>query len=269
MFPVLLVQALSWLVVLADPEVTPQDGAATGVKEPAEAAAPKFASAEALLEALERAAEPMQTLTARIQYTNEDPLLGDRTVRTGMLYFRKEPTTGARQFAVKFETLQSGDTKEQVSKDYIFDGIWLVERLPKEKQFFKRQTVKTGEQIDPLSIDGPFPLPIGQKKADILRRFEATLGEPESSGIRKGFIHLHLKARDQTERESIEEVDLWYDPVSLLPGKVIVRERSGDVNVAELVQAIANGSVIDEATFDTTTPSRDEGWYVEVAPLKE
>jgi len=230
-----------------------------------------YESVDALLDALEKAAEPVHDLSAKIRYTTEDTLLGDTTTRTGALHFRRAPATGARQFAVRFVSLQSGDTVEKVSKDYIFDGIYLVERLNDEKQFFKRQTVRTGEQIDPLSIDGPFPLPLGQKKADILKRFEAAMLEPDAEGVRKGFLHIRLTARDRSAEENLDTVDLWYDPVTLMPSKVIVKEKaeSGDVNTAELADVTVNGPAADDSLYDTKEPAREEGWFVEIAPLKD
>ena len=232
---------------------------------------PAYESVDALLDALEKAAEPVQNLSAKIRYTTEDTLLGDTTTRTGELHFRRAPATGARQFAVSFVSLQSGDTVEKVSKDYIFDGIYLVERLNDEKQFFKRQTVRTGEQIDPLSIDGPFPLPLGQKKADILKRFEAEMLEPDAEGARKGFLHIRLTARNRGQEENLDTVDLWYDPATLMPRKVIVKEKaeSGDINTAELAEVTVNGPAADDALYDTKEPAREEGWFVEIAPLKD
>ena len=75
-----------------------------------------------------------------------------------------------------FDTLIVADRRESIGQHYAFDGQWVVEKTPADKQFTKRQVVPPGEDFDPLRIgEGPFPVPVGQRKADILDRFDAEI----------------------------------------------------------------------------------------------
>ena len=55
----------------------------------------------------------------------------------------------------------------------MFDGQWLIEKRPDKKQFVAREIAAPGEDFDPLSIkEGIMPIPIGQRAADVLERFD-------------------------------------------------------------------------------------------------
>ena len=170
----------------------PPAPAAPVAAQPAAAQPGEFASADDLLKAMERADENLTSLTADIRYDRTFELQGDRQVRTGKLYFVSGGKPGAegapateRRFAVAFKDLLVGDTFREEPKSYTFDGQWLVEKYPKENPplFIKRQVVPPGQKFDPLRIgEGPFPLPIGQKAADIRQRFDVQL-LPAAAGL--------------------------------------------------------------------------------------
>jgi len=66
--------------------------------------------------------------------------------------------------------------------------------------FQKRQVVAPGESFDPLSIDGPFPLPLGQKRETVLARFDVKLIEDDGEGMEEQFIQQRLfKPFDSTK----------------------------------------------------------------------
>ena len=195
----------------------------------------KIDSADALLDALETADADLRTLTATIRYTRMFALAGDMQVRTGDLAFatddRDMDGDTERMFSIRFNQLIVGDRVENETKDYIFDGSWLVERLPEEKLFAKRQVAAPGSDVDPLRIgEGPLPIPIGQKKSDILERFEAELVETddglESASLKEfvnagpGTYQLRLVPRPESaDAVDFTEVRLWYKRDSLLPGE--------------------------------------------------
>lgn len=226
---------------------------------------------DALLEALERADEDLRDFTASIKYVKEDVLIGDTQERRGKIYFYVKPETEdskkIRQFAVHFESLMLGERKTEEIKDFIFDGRYLVERLPDQHQFFKREVVRAGEEFDPLSIDGPFPLPIGQKKSELLKRFEAKLLTADVEGRLAGFYHMLLTVRDQSDNDELEKIDLWYDPANLLPAKAIIIEKTGDINTVELAKIELNAGLVADL-FSTETPDPAEGWKIEISRLE-
>lgn len=249
-----------------------------------------FADAGQLLDALELADEGLATLTAMIRYDRTFELAGDFQARQGDLLFRIMPgAEGKRikQFELRFTTLITGQRVETDKPQVIvFDGEWLAEVSPAEKVFNRRQVVAPGETFDPLRVgEGPLPIPIGQKKADILARYNAELLPAEdglsSDGLepdeakrldtaRKnaaGSYQLKLVPRGDAD-EDFREIRLWYrradakDQSSrLLPRMARAVNRAGDVSLVTLANVKVNGEVPANA-FDTRLPSSqgDPSW---------
>lgn len=262
----------------------------------------EFKSADDLLAALEAADAGLRTLTAKIVYIRTEVFEGDRQVRTGRLSFRSDPQEGRpplRRFAAEFDKLYLGSRLEEEPKLYIFDGVWMAEKLPNEKLCNRQQVVPPGEQFDPLRIgEGPLPIPIGQKKADILSRFEAELVAPDS-GIMpakpeelseeerqdlerlvkfaraKGTVQVRLVPREGADtRVEFREVRLWYRPDAtgrLMPHMARTVKAAeggdGDVSIVQLLDVKTNEQApIDPAVFNTEIPP---GWDGRSEPWRE
>lgn len=252
-----------------------------------------YTTADQLLTDLETADSDLRALQANIRYTRDFAIAGDTQVRTGMLWF--EDVTGRaaangprkRRFGIRFDNLQFSDRVENKQQMYNFDGEWLVERFPDEKRMVKRQVVRPGENFDPLKIgEGPLPIPIGQRKADILARYDATLLSPEDgfdempaarmqelTKMAEDCVQLMLTPR--LESDDFKEIRLWYraqpgpdgKPGRLLPRIAKTVNRADDISVVQLINVKTNGDVkIDPSVFDTTTPA--QGWDVIVQPYR-
>lgn len=148
--------------------------------EPSEPPA-EIKTADDLLLALQFADRGLKTLQSDVVFDKLNDALGDRQIRRGRLWFQTEGSTDAakaprRKFAVHFTSLQLDDKLTNQDQHLVFDGEWFIEKNPGQKQFKKRQVVPSGQTIDPLKIgEGPFPIPIGQKRAEILKRYSAEL----------------------------------------------------------------------------------------------
>lgn len=246
-------------------------------------------TAEGLLDALATADKDVRTLSADIIWSKAFDLGGDRHVRKGKLYFADErgasvkaggapgegvgAPAGVRKFAVHFDQLYVGQRLEDEPKQYVFDGKYLVEKLPRQKKVARYQIVREGDGNDPLRIgEGPMPLPVGQKKADVLARFTAELrssedgvegeDEAETQRLRKfveGCYQLKLTPKAGVGDESrFTEIRLWYrkgEGTALLPRMSRTVDRAGDVDVVRLANVAVNPSLGE--TFDATTPA---GW---------
>jgi hypothetical protein len=249
-----------------------------------------FDSAGALLDALEDAGERIKSLQAGVHHRKFFAIQSDEQERRGTLYFKavspSDPLSAAdgappkRCFAVTFDQLRVGDRLERMEQRFIFDGQWLVEKIPGEKQFTKRQVVPPGETVDPLKIgEGPFPVPIGQKKAAILDRFRAELA-PAREGLddenlaafaeARGLVQLVLTPREGTsEADDFELVRIWYEPDGrMLPRIAKTVAPVGDESLVVLINPVAN-EPIPRGIFSTATPPRDEGWRVHVSEYRQ
>lgn len=252
---------------------------------PAKAPTPQgqFATAEALLDALETADIDLRRLSAEIMYDRTFALAGDRQIRKGELSFVSGENRVGRKFAVRFDTLIIGDSRRDEVKQYIFDGQWLVEKTPGEKRFVKRQIVPPGQNFDPLRVgEGFMPIPIGQRKADILKRYVATLAPLEEgledAELRKFVMdctQLKLTPRpDLAEEDQFSEIRLWYkggqSGVKLLPRLARAVNIAEDVSLVRLINVKTNDdAVLKDGAMDTTTPPAAEGWEILIHDYRE
>ncbi|HEX8875583.1 MAG TPA: hypothetical protein VF777_02470, partial [Phycisphaerales bacterium] len=250
-----------------------------------------FADADALLTSLETADANLSTLTAQIKYVRDFAIAGDTQTRTGNLWFvdstKKGETARRRSFAIRFESLLVGQREEKREQLYIFDGEWLVEKFPGEKRMVKRQVVRPGETFDPLKIgEGPLPIPIGQKRADILARYDATL-LPADDGFddmslerakelrtfTQGCVQLLLEPRAEAGgRDPFKAIRLWYKPTESKAGKRLLPRLAHTINTAddESTVYLINLKINEEAkaesaVFDTTSP---KDWDIIVQPFR-
>jgi hypothetical protein len=214
----------------------------------------EFATADELLTALEKADAGMVTLTADIVYDRTFEIQGDRQLRKGKLYFENRDP---RRFAVQFDELWIGDVVRKEKQVVVFDGEWFVEKNFGPKQMIKRQVVAPGQKFDPLKIgEGPLPIPIGQKKADVMMRFVTTM-LPEADGLGaqgddrasmadanelknhvEGATQVRLEPKPEFVRETdFKEIRLWYrrdKTGNLLPVMARTISRNMDVSVVRL-----------------------------------
>lgn len=255
-----------------------------GLVRMAEAQPKKFENADQLLSALETADASLRTLNAELRYDRSFAIQGDRQVRTGTLYFvtdepKKVDGKRQRRFAIRFEQLAVGERIEKETKDYIFDGSWLVEREPSRKRFNKRQIVPEGQSFDPLRIgEGPMPIPIGQKKADILKRYDAKLipaedgleDAKERKFVNKSYQLLLTPRAELAETDEFLELRLWYRTDSdgmLLPRMARTKNRSGDESLVQLINVKVNDQRgVPDGLFSTEAPK--SGWDVTVQPWR-
>ncbi len=232
-----------------------------------------------LLDDLERANAGLKTLTADIKYDRLFEIAGDRQTRIGSLvYFdagQKDAANGTgdgernakrdRRFSVTFDRLQVGRRIEPQELTYIFDGTFLVERSGAEKQVVKRRVVAEGDARDPMRIgEGPIPLPIGQKREDILARFDASVvpaeegfdfaEDDEAAALRQfvdGTRQLKLIPKPgNRDLDDVVEVRLWYRDATdesgtptLLPRLAKTVNRVGDVALVQLVNVKLNPEI--------------------------
>lgn len=244
-------------------------------------------TADDLLSALESADANFKSLQADLRKTKVFAEIegGGETVWDGKVMFRSDAPTPntpaapsgapaskpARSFQVDFTSITADGVRKPDQTTYIFDGQWFVERQPVVKQIRKRRIVPPGETIDPLAIgEGPFPIPIGQKRERILQRFTAELLPPTDFPDAKRFgippnikdtYQLKLVPRPTaSEAQQFQEVRIWYRASDLLPHIARTVERSDAVNVFLLTNVKLN-QPLPAASFDVSIPA---GWDSQV-----
>ena len=236
--------------------------------------APRYADADALLVAVERVSETLRDFRANVTLETTDDVTGDTERRLGRLVFVQDegkPTT--RRFAVVFDKFIDGSGRmDERAMRYVYADGWLSEADFTQRTLVRRQLARPGEQYDPLKPgEGPVPLPIGQRKADVLARFEATLAEaPQSALLLKSarpLVGVRLKPKAGAAERDLTEAFVWYDLQTLSPVGVEANRTNGRT-VVSLRGAQLNAGLDDEqrALLSLASGTTD-GWRVDERPL--
>ena len=224
------------------------------------------------LKAIEAAGMPT-SFTADVAYRKDESLLGRSEIRMGSLAFDR-PTKAPGVLGIVFETRIIGARREDHRKRIVFEKGWLIEIDEPRQLTIKRQLVHEGEAMDPMRLGGPFPLPVGQRREDVLRRFTVQdAPKPEHPMFKPvagtpGLTGLRLVPRTGTpEADTWAMIDLWYDPITWLPVAVEARESNDDVRRIRLTNANRNMPLTPPQRGLLFSESPMDEWSVDLRPL--
>jgi hypothetical protein len=264
-------------------ETKPAVPVAPPVKAPALTVEP---AALAILNRLEKAGDTYKVLEADLIYSVDSRLTGDRETRTGTVAFqqgveakpaakpgetptKKTPAQSAK-FRVSFTTLQLGKgaaTKNRV--DYLFDGAWLIVAKHKIKSMTRIQIAAKGQTVEALKIGkGPFPVPFGQKAADIVKLFEATAKpprvQPKDAPKNTDYIKL-VPRRGEGKNVNFTRMEMWVDRKTDLPVKIVTKDANKNKT------SVTFSKVKTKPTFqpDLFTMKRPAGWDLTIEGTKK
>lgn len=197
----------------------------------------------------------------------EDPKAEPSAEAEGEVQVRKH-----RRAAIVFERSiePSGRARERLEHFVLDDGV-LSDYDHEAKRLVRRRVVEPGDRRDPLRLgDGPVPLPIGQRSADIVRHFDVTLAPAVPDRIAKsadGVIGLHLVPKPGTEmaeNRKITSIDLWLVGEDHLPFAVELRERDGDRTTVRFFDPVLNAGIDATARRWLEAPDVDpKVWRIE------
>jgi outer membrane lipoprotein-sorting protein len=190
---------------------------------------PRVAS---ILDRLEAKGKAIKGVKCRViyRYVTIEPIESAQTKEGDLWYARGEPNA---KFSVHFQKLIADGIEKPTGEYFAFDGQWLTERNDRSRTIVRREMVRPGEHIDLFEIGkGPFPLPFGQKRADILKNFKVslekfTLGDPLKTD------HLHcVPLPNSALADRYSRVEMYIERSLDLPIR-IVTERLSDGNRIE------------------------------------
>ena len=226
-----------------------------------------------LLDSLERSADDLTGFTAQLHFEDWDELLGRRIIRLGEMIYVHAGKGEDKKFAILFSSQIVNRRKETRLRHYIFDGRWLAEIDHENKQFINREIVAPGESFDPLKLgEGPFPVPIGQSRVEVMKRFLVSripLPEEGSLGKLRGKYAvdgLRMVPREGTpEAKEYARIDLFFDRATRLPVGIEVIELNGDRKTVRFSEMKRNPELGDEerAKLDITEPD-DPKWRKDI-----
>jgi hypothetical protein len=153
----------------------------------------------------------------------------DWITKRGEIWYQKADPVA--RFMIHFKEKLTGTRRDQLDERHLFDGCWYIETDSRTKTVQRREVRRPDDPGDPYKVgEGVFPLPFGQKKADILREFEVQQVPLEDKDP-QGTDHLRLLPRQGTRTgQSYKQLDFWIDregATAGLPIKVRVAKIDG------------------------------------------
>ncbi len=233
-----------------------------------------------MLAALETAGDSIRTFRANVIYDRVDAISENRERRTGRIALAQPAGDArARTLALQFDQLidASGHASPETQR-YVFTGGWLLEFDDARRQLIARELVPPGERLDPLRIgEGPVPIPIGQKKDEVLRRFAVSFAPPPTEPLLKRLeniqgLALHPKPNAGVDAE-LGDIRVWYDTTTLMPVAVAATTKGGDRKILllskiELNQDLDAAALALLATEPPAAPPGSPPWRRDVRPYK-
>ena len=200
---------------------------------PASSAAPA-GDVDALLASVERVATTLRDFRAAVTVETTDDITGDTERRLGkVILSQDEGVPTSRRFAVILEKFIDGTGRmDERPVRYLYADGWLTEADFRERTLIRRQLARPGEPYDPLKPgEGPVPLPIGQRAADVRTRFEPSVsvdGPPKAvGGADAAVVGLKLVPRPGMADRDLVDATVWYDATTFVPRVVDARRRNG------------------------------------------
>jgi outer membrane lipoprotein-sorting protein len=228
------------LSLLAQPAAAPAPGTAVALQP--------GSPVEQVLDALHARGEGLRDFAADVAMAEIDALTGDTTTLNGKVWF-KAPAEGQGRLRVSFDSRQVGQRIDKNARlDYLLDGGWLIERDYRRKLQVDRQVLKPGQQMNLLKLgEGPFPLPIGQPRDEVIRLFEVKKIEPKADDP-ASTIHIQLVPRPDTQfARRFKTIDVWVDTRSNFPRKIqTVDTRETSIRETDLGNIRVNASLDDK-----------------------
>jgi outer membrane lipoprotein-sorting protein len=232
----LLAVVCFWTAAARGNEVTTVSAPATQpVTQPAPTTASQPAvskDVERILENLEKKREQIKDMEANITYENLQLIAEDKQTQRGQIRYIAATEQTTPKFMVYFHTLIHDDVQRKRQLWYCFDGRMLREVNEQTRHAIDREVVRPGERIDPFALGGPFPVPFGQKKSEMLEFFQITLVEPTKD--EKGKTdHLLLIPLPKTDlAREYKQIEYWVDREREIPVRIVSEDRHKNIITA-------------------------------------
>lgn len=185
-------------------------------------------SADDVLDALDARGKDLKTLSADVTMTDTDPTIGEPgDSRTGHLYYELLPSGDSRWRAIFDKKITDGRMVEQ-KHEWCYAKGSLIERDYRTKVQSTNQILKPGEKMQLFTLEGPFPLPLGQDKADVHKHFDVRRLPLDKDGP-PATVHLQLSPLPGTDiARKFKTIDLWVDPKTEMPVRITVLDADGN-----------------------------------------
>ncbi|MCC7168708.1 MAG: hypothetical protein IT565_14175 [Rhodospirillales bacterium] len=225
-------------------------------------------TADQILDALHARGDGLKDFSGNVTMDQVDPLTGDTTTLSGNVWFQELGNTASRM-RVSFTGKKIGSrTESGYHQEYMLDNGWLIDRDYKRKNEVSRQVLKSGQKINLLKLgEGPFPLPIGQPREEVLKQFAVKRVGPAADDP-TNTVHVELAPREGTRlARKFKKIDVFVDTTSNFPRQIVtIDPREAEQHITRLPDMKLNGGVGDK---DFTLDPIDDNWTRKSEPMTE
>lgn len=191
-----------------------------------------------ILDALDARGRDLKSFTADVSLTEGDAALANEVTRRGKVIFQNRENKP--RLRVTFVERDTGKRKYDEKIEYLLDDAWLTDRNYDKKIEVRRRVLRPGEKIDLLKLgEGPFPLPIGQKKESVHEQFDVKKVKPAKDDP-ANTVHVQLTPKPDTSlARKFDVIDVWVDPATNMPARIDTAQGE-TVRTTELSKFTAN-----------------------------
>ena len=216
------------------------------------------AGVDQILDALERRGRDLQSLRADVTLTETELALGGEMSRAGWFALQNRADGSTRAHIVfDRKTVDQKPSSEKI--EYMLDGGKLIDRNYTRKKQTTRTIVRPGEKMNLLKLgEGPFPLPIGQKREDVLAQFDVQKIDPAKDDP-PATVHLQLIPKSgMALARKFQSIDAWV--ANDLPVRIKTLDRNGNTErTTDLLNLQINPALKDS---DFELPKIDDKWDI-------
>lgn len=219
-------------------------------------ASASYAAVNDALDTLYTSGQSLKSLAADLSLENSSDL-GDKTTKTGSFVLQRVGDGDSRA-RVNFTQSKSGKRIFAERREYVLAGTDLIDRDYTAKKQVTRQIRKPGEKVDFFKLgEGPFPLPIGQSRADVLAQFDAA---EEKNDDPTALAVIKLTPKPKTAMaDDFKWIRVTIDRQTKLPRVITTLSASApERNTATLTNVRVNDAVKDEDF--KLEPINPKGW---------
>jgi outer membrane lipoprotein-sorting protein len=246
----------------APPMVNP-----TGAGAPGQPAAADM-TVDQVLDALDKRGQDLKSFDAKVELTEEDVVAQLKSTRTGIVRFQRKSADDAR-LRVVFDKNISGKTIGSEKIEYLLDNGWLTDRDYKKRIEVRRQVLRPGEKVNLLKLgEGPFPLPIGQKKEDVKKLFTVTKEKPAKDDP-PGTVHIVLQPLKGTQfAKKFSSIDVWMDTKTQFPVRIDTSDAKGQMTKTTELREVRINPNLGDADFVPEKISPEQ-WNIHEEPFRD
>lgn len=206
-------------------------------------------SVDEILDALDARGQGLKSFTADVKLSESDTATGDESIRSGKVWYLTDDSGSAR-IRVSFDKKQSNNRIAEDKLEYVLTGPDLISRTYRTKTQTTQKVLRPGEKVNLLKLgEGPFPLPIGQKKQDVHAQFEVKKIDPNKDDP-ANTVRIQLIPKPGTRlAKRFKTIDVWVDVKTSMPRRIETLDRNESATRGTDLENVKFNPTLGEADF--------------------